>query len=104
MILDDVYSVILERRLSPSNGSYVCSLFAKGKDTLLKKIGEEATEVVIASKGGDRAQTAREITDLWFHCLVLMAEDEISPGDIYQEFESRFGHRKSQPTGGVNNV
>ncbi|MGC2063524.1 MAG: phosphoribosyl-ATP diphosphatase [Thermodesulfovibrionales bacterium] len=91
MILDDVYTVILERRQTPLEGSYVCSLLAKGKDTLLKKIGEEATEVVIASKGGDRDQTVREITDLWFHCLVLMAEEGISPRDIYQEFGNRFG-------------
>jgi phosphoribosyl-ATP pyrophosphohydrolase len=90
MILDDVYSVIQGRRQAPVEGSYVCSLLAKGKDTLLKKIGEEATEVVIASKGGDRDQTIREITDLWFHCLVLMAEDGISTTDVYQEFETRF--------------
>lgn len=90
MILDDVYTVIQGRRQTPVEGSYVCSLLAKGKDTLLKKIGEEATEVVIASKGGDREQTVREITDLWFHCLVLMAEEGISTRDIYQEFGDRF--------------
>jgi len=90
MILDDVYTVIQERRQTPVEGSYVCSLLAKGKDTLLKKIGEEATEVVIASKGGDRDQTIREITDLWFHCLVLMTEEGISTSDVYQEFGSRF--------------
>ena len=90
MILDDVYTVIQGRRQTPVEGSYVCSLLAKGKDTLLKKIGEEATEVVIAAKGGDRDQTIREITDLWFHCLVLMAEEGISTGDVYQEFETRF--------------
>lgn len=94
MILDDVYDVIQERRRTPVDGSYVCSLLAKGKDTLLKKIGEEATEVVIASKGGDREQTVREITDLWFHCLVLMTGEGISTVDIYQEFENRFGKRR----------
>ena len=90
MILDDVYNIIRGRRQTPVEDSYVCSLLAKGKDTLLKKIGEEATEVVIASKGGDRDQTIREITDLWFHCLVLMAEEGISTRDVYQEFETRF--------------
>lgn len=90
MILDDVYAVIQGRRQTPVEGSYVCSLIAKGKDTILKKIGEEATEVVIASKGGDRDQTTKEITDLWFHCLVLMAEEGIGPREIYQEFENRF--------------
>ncbi|MBA4374247.1 MAG: phosphoribosyl-ATP diphosphatase [Thermodesulfovibrio sp.] len=94
MILDEVYTVIQSRQKTPVEGSYVCSLFAKGKDTLLKKIGEEATEVVIASKGGDRDQTIKEITDLWFHCLVLMSEEGISPGDIYQEFGSRFNTRR----------
>lgn len=90
MILDDVYTVIQGRRQAPVEGSYVCSLRKKGKDTILKKIGEEATEVVIAAKGGDREQTVRELTDLWFHCLVLMAEDGIETGDIYREFEARF--------------
>ncbi len=90
MILDDVYTVIQGRRQAPVEGSYVCALRKKGKDTILKKIGEEATEVVIASKGGDREQTVRELTDLWFHCLVLMAEDGIDISDIYREFEARF--------------
>lgn len=94
MILDDVYAVIQTRRHTPVEGSYVCALLAKGKDTLLKKIGEEATEVVIAAKGGDRQQTTSELTDLWFHCLVLMAEEGIRPEDMYHEFENRFGKRR----------
>ena len=93
MILDDVYAVIQERRRTMPAGSYVSSLLSRGKNAVLKKIGEEATEVVIAAKDPDRDQTIRELTDLWFHCLVLMAEDGITPADVYLEFESRFGTR-----------
>ncbi len=91
MILDDISRVIRERRENPSSESYVSSLFAKGKDEILKKIGEESVEVIIASKTGERSRTVYELADLWFHCLVLMAEDGIDPDDIFAELQSRFG-------------
>ena len=93
MILDDLESVILSRKNNPSENSYVSSLFAKGKDEILKKIGEEAIEVIIASKAADRQQIVNELADLWFHCMVLMAEDGLSHSDVLKELESRFGKK-----------
>ncbi len=94
MILDEIYSVILEKRKDQVEGSYVCSLFAKGKDEILKKIGEESIEVIIASKAQDRNQLIRELADLWFHCMVLGAVEGVSHSDIFTELESRFGKRR----------
>jgi len=93
MILDDIERVILSRKNHPSEDSYVSSLFAKGKDEILKKIGEEAIEVIIASKAADRQQIMHELADLWFHCLVLMAEDGLSHSDVLKELENRFGKK-----------
>ncbi|MDD1749904.1 MAG: phosphoribosyl-ATP diphosphatase [Methanothrix sp.] len=97
MILDDLESVILSRKNNPSEDSYVSSLFAKGKDEILKKIGEEAIEVIIASKAADREQIINELADLWFHCMVLMAEDGLSPSDVLKELENRFGKKGGRP-------
>ena len=97
MILDDLYSIILSRRDNPSEDSYCSSLFAKGKDEILKKIGEEAIEVIIASKAADREQIVNELADLWFHCMVLMAEDGLSHSDVLKELESRFGKKGGRP-------
>jgi phosphoribosyl-ATP pyrophosphohydrolase len=91
MILDDIYQIILERKENPSSESYVSSLFAKGHDEILKKIGEEAVEVIIASKTADREQIIHELADLWFHCMVLLARDGLSHTDILHELENRFG-------------
>ncbi|MHB8882307.1 MAG: phosphoribosyl-ATP diphosphatase [Thermodesulfovibrionales bacterium] len=91
MILDSLQGVILERKRTRPPDSYVSSLFGRGRDTMLKKIGEEAAEVIIASKSGDKGQIIHEMADLWFHCLVLMAEEGISHQDIFQELENRFG-------------
>ncbi|MEJ2697130.1 MAG: phosphoribosyl-ATP diphosphatase [Candidatus Sulfobium sp.] len=93
MILDDIYRVILERMGSPSPDSYVSSLFLKGKDEILKKIGEESAEVIIASKSGDRREIVHELADLWFHCMVLMTAEGLSHEDIFQELEARRGRR-----------
>ena len=97
MILDDLESVILSRKNSPSEDSYVSSLFAKGKDEILKKIGEEAIEVIIASKAADRQQIVHELADLWFHCMVLMAEDGLSHYDVLKELQNRFGKKGGRP-------
>ncbi len=100
MILDDIYGVILERRRNPSPDSYVSALTTKGKDAILKKIGEEAAEVIIASKGLDKQQVIHEMADLWFHCMVLMAEEGLSHSDILKELEDRFNKKKEQDTSG----
>ena len=97
MILDDLYSIILSRKNNPSEDSYVSSLFAKGKDEILKKIGEEAVEVIIASKAEDKQQLVHELADLWFHCMVLMTEDGLSHSDIMKELENRFGKKGGRP-------
>lgn len=91
-MLSQVLETIHQRIASgDTNSSYVASLVQKGEDSILKKIAEEATEVVLASKGNDRSALVHELTDLWFHCLVLMAEKEISLIDINNELLSRFG-------------
>ena len=95
-ILLDVYGVIQDRKARPPEGSYVASLFAKGSDQILKKIAEEAAEVLLAAKAGDRKQIVYEMADLWFHALVLLAEREIRPEEIAQELGRRFGKRKAE--------
>ncbi len=94
MILDDIYRVLLERKKDLPQDSYTSSLFRKGKDEMLKKIGEEATEVILASKSGDSRQLINELADLWFHCLVLMAEEGIDHSDIFRELENRSGKKR----------
>ena len=96
MILDDIYSVLIDRKGNPQPDSYVSSLIAKGKDEILKKIGEESVEVIIASKAGIREQLIMELADLWFHCLVLTAEEGISHADIFKELEKRFGKKRNK--------
>lgn len=90
-ILQAIYEVIQERKRNPSDSSYTASLFAKGIDKILKKVGEEATEVVIAGKGGTREELVYEVADLFFHLLVLLGYRDIAPDDIYAELRRRFG-------------
>lgn len=97
MILDDLYAIILSRKNKPSEDSYVSSLFAKGKDEILKKVGEEAIEVIIASKAMEKKQLVDELADLWFHCMVLMAEEGVSHSDVLRELESRFNKKGGSP-------
>lgn len=94
-ILADVYGVILDRKAHAPEGSYVASLFVKGRDQILKKILEESAEVLAASKDGDRKQLIYEMADLWFHTLVLLAEHDVRPEEIAQELGRRFGKRKA---------
>lgn len=94
MILDDIYNIILERKNNPSRDSYVSALLSKGKDEILKKIGEEAVEVIIAAKTGGKKQTVEEMADLWFHCLVLMEEEGLSHADVLGELEERFRKKR----------
>ncbi len=90
-ILDAVYRVIQERRQNPTEKSYVASLYAKGLDKILGKIGEEATEVAIAGKGGQAAEVVSEVADLWFHTLVLLSYYDLPPTQVYAELQRRFG-------------
>ena len=90
-ILDAVYKVIQERKQNPSEKSYVASLYAKGLDKILGKIGEEATEVAVGGKGGEVDEVVSEMADLWFHTLVLLSYYDLPPEKIYAELERRFG-------------
>jgi phosphoribosyl-AMP cyclohydrolase / phosphoribosyl-ATP pyrophosphohydrolase len=90
-ILDAVYHVIQERRQNPTEKSYVASLFAKGLDKILGKIGEEATETAVAGKGGDAEEVVYEVADLFFHTLVLLGWYDLPPERIYAELRRRFG-------------
>ena len=90
-ILDAVYQVVQERKNNPSEESYVASLYAKGLDKILGKIGEEATEVAVAGKGGKLDEVVSEVADLWFHTLVLLSYYDLPPDKIYAELERRFG-------------
>jgi len=83
--------VLEARKNADPESSYVASLYHKGTDTILKKLGEEATETVIAGKGGDRQEIIYETADLWFHSLVLLAHNSINPQEILDELDRRFG-------------
>ena len=87
--LDGLYDLIVGRKTDPKEGSYTSYLFDKGIDKMLKKVGEECTEVVIAAKGGDREETVFEIADLTYHVLVLMAEYGITINDIKAQLAER---------------
>ena len=83
---------ILEARkqADPAN-SYVAKLYAKGLDAILKKIGEEATETIVAAKNGDRQQIVYETAELWFHCLVMLASQGVRPEEVLDELARREG-------------
>jgi phosphoribosyl-ATP pyrophosphohydrolase len=83
--------VIEQRRAGDPDKSYVARLFHKGGDAILKKIGEEATEVVMAAKDGDRAKIVAEVADLWFHTLLALAAHGLRPADVLAELERREG-------------
>lgn len=83
------YQTILERKDAQQEGSYTCYLFEQGIDKILKKVGEECTEMVIAAKNNDKEETVYEITDLIYHTLVMMANQGITPEDIEAELEKR---------------
>jgi phosphoribosyl-ATP pyrophosphohydrolase len=90
-ILDRLAATIAARRGADPSSSYVAALWSKGDDAVLKKIGEEATEAVMAAKDGDKLRIVAEIADLWFHCLVLLARHGLGPGDVRAELARREG-------------
>ena len=89
--LAQIAAVLEQRKEQTAEKSYVASLYAKGLDTILKKIGEEATEVVIAAKDGQADQIIYEMADLWFHSMVLLAQQGLHPDDVLKELQRRFG-------------
>ncbi|HEX9018187.1 MAG TPA: phosphoribosyl-ATP diphosphatase [Anaerolineaceae bacterium] len=89
MELNDLYQVICERRSAPAAQSYTARLMAMGEDEIVKKVGEEAVEVILAAKGQGNQRLVEEIADLTYHALVLMAFRGLTPDDIRAELERR---------------
>lgn len=87
--LNGLYEVVRARQTQPQEGSYTCYLFDKGLDKILKKCGEECSEVIIAAKNGQNADTVEELCDLLYHLLVLMAEQGIPLSDVEEVLELR---------------
>lgn len=90
-ILRELADILEQRKQESADKSYVAGLYAKGLDHILKKIGEEATETVIAAKGGDKKQIIYETADLWFHSMVMLADQGLKPDDVLDELQRRFG-------------
>ena len=94
--LQMLYQTVMDRKEHHEEGSYTCYLFEKGLDKILKKCGEECSEVIIAAKNGDNKETVMEISDLLYHLMVLMVDQGISVEDVDQELR-----RRSQKTGNL---
>ncbi|ESQ17482.1 MAG: phosphoribosyl-ATP diphosphatase [Thiohalocapsa sp. PB-PSB1] len=90
-VLNRLADVLEQRKGADPESSYVAKLYAKGLDAILKKIGEEATETVLAAKDGDAQQIIHEVADLWFHCLVLLSRQGLHPDAVLTELDRRFG-------------
>ncbi len=90
-ILKDLAEVLEQRKQAAPDSSYVAGLYDRGLDAILKKIGEEATETVMAAKDGSADKLVHETADLWFHSLVLLAHQGLGPDDVLQELGRRFG-------------
>ncbi len=88
-ILDELYQVISGRKENPKEGSYTCYLFGKGIDKILKKVGEESSEVIIASKNNDRNEIVYETADLFYHIYVMLVQHGIKPEEVYDELRRR---------------
>ena len=89
--LERIAATIERRKGGDARKSYVASLLGEDGDAVLKKIGEEATETVLAAKSGDRLHLVRETADLWFHCMILLARNGLGPGDVLAELHRREG-------------
>jgi len=90
-VLERLSQVLEARKQAEPESSYVAMLYAKGLDAILKKIGEEATETVMAAKDGDRLRIVGEMADLWFHCLIVLAHYGLGPQDVLMELRRREG-------------
>jgi phosphoribosyl-ATP pyrophosphohydrolase len=89
--LERIAALIEERRKADPAKSYVAKLFDEGEDAILKKVGEEATEAVLAAKGGRRLHIVRETADLWFHSMLMLARYGLGPADVLAELQRREG-------------
>lgn len=89
MVLKDLYEIITDRKVSANNGSYTKYLLDKGEDKILKKVGEECTEVILASKSGNKNEIINEISDLIYHLLVLMVNKDIDIKEVINELTYR---------------
>ena len=94
--LTSLYRVVQNRRANPAEGSYTCYLFEKGLDKILKKVGEECSETIIAAKNGDNHETVLEISDLLYHLMVMMVNEGIPLSDVLAELD-----RRSEKTGNL---
>lgn len=90
-VMERLSEVLEQRKLADPDSSYVAKLYAKGLDAILKKIGEEATETVMAAKDGESDKIVYEVADLWFHSLVLLAHQGLGPEAVLAELDRRFG-------------
>lgn len=90
-ILQRLEAAIGARRSSDPGSSYVASLHAKGLDAILKKVGEESAETIVAAKNGERDAIVHEVADLWFHCLVMLSWHGVKVAEVMQELERREG-------------
>jgi len=90
-ILASLMAVLESRKGAEPDSSYVASLYDKGLDSILKKIGEESAETIIAAKSGDKQQIVYETADLWFHSLVMLAQQNLTAQQVLDELERRFG-------------
>ncbi|MCB1828980.1 MAG: phosphoribosyl-ATP diphosphatase [Chromatiaceae bacterium] len=90
-VLTRLAEVLEARKGADADSSYVAKLYAKGLDAILKKIGEEATETVLAAKDGVPEKLVYEVADLWFHSMVLLAQQGLGPDSVLAELERRFG-------------
>ena len=90
-IIQRLTEVLKERKQADPESSYVSSLYAKGLDKILKKVGEESAETIIAAKGGNKDEIIYETADLWFHTLVMLIDQDIDPQKVLNELDRRFG-------------
>ena len=90
-VLTELAAILEQRKGAEPDSSYVASLYDKGLDAILKKIGEEATETVMAAKDGSADKIIYEVADLWFHTMVLLAHQGLKPDDVLTELARRFG-------------
>ena len=90
-ILNEITQVLVDRKSAEADVSYVASLYAEGTNKILEKVGEEATEVIIAAKESDRGEVVKEVADLWFHSMVLLVHLDLTPQEVLDELARRFG-------------
>lgn len=88
-VLNELYAVVADRKVNPEEGSYTCYLFEKGLDKILKKVGEECAETIIAAKNGDNEELKNEISDLLYHLVVMMNERGLALEEVLGELDAR---------------